>query len=423
MALVDWISRTRRKAQPVRPAKDQPASGASLWIGGKRASVSYRDAVNAQQAMVHPVLFRILNKIAISVASVQWYIDDDPNAKPVEKVSVKVKKQLNDLLHSPNDVLAEDQLRYWMALSFASYGRIPLKIGVNTDGIANGIYGLDAQYVRAERDTRGIIKAYKYGTTDENSETLLIRRLAEKQENKPSYGHEIFTPNLGGAYAIGQNMTPLQACGLPADVINLLLRRAADTAAGHPNMKYIVAAEKTLTKGQKGALKETIEAAETGDDESGHILFLYNTKIDLHKLDNDLNDIHSKMPMDDMARMLAGLFGVPVALLGLGAADGAKFAGNYSESRESFWEDTIIPSYLTPIATGLTAAICPYGCRVRFDYDTIEALNVARATRAKLLEKVTFLDENEKRDLCGFGPRTSATPALAPPAPEPGTNP
>jgi len=36
--------------------------------------------------------------------------------------------------------------------------------------------------------------------------------------------------------------------------------------------------------------------------------------------------------------------------IGLGSADAAKYANNYGESRLSFWQDTIVPSYLSPIA-------------------------------------------------------------------------
>lgn len=423
MALIDFI--TFRKRKPERPAKDQPASGASLWMGGLRPSVSYRDAISAEQAMVHPILFRVLHKLATSVASVPWYIEEDPYALITERPRKSVTKALEDLLHCPNDILAEDQLRYWLTLAFACYGRVPMKIGVSTEKVPNGIYGLDPRLVKAKLDNRGIVKAYVYGAPDgQNSETLPTRKVAERADLGQSYGYEISTPNLSGSLEAGKTVTPLQAAGLPADVINLLLRRAADTAAGHPNMKYIITAEKTLTKGQKQAVEEQVKDSEANEEESGHVLFLYNTKIDLHKLDNDLNNIHSKVPLDDMGRIIAGLFGVPVALMGFGASDGAKFAGNFAESRESFWADTIIPMYLNPIATGLTAAICPYGLRVRFDLDAIESLQTARITRAKDLQKVTFLDDDEKRMLCGFEPRklkAPITPSADPAAPEPNT--
>ena len=48
------------------------------------------------------------------------------------------------------------------------------------------------------------------------------------------------------------------------------------------------------------------------------MLFLYNTDVKVHKLDNQLGDIHSKLPLDDMTRQIAGVFGVPVAAPGPG---------------------------------------------------------------------------------------------------------
>src|SRR5262245_17469597 len=118
MALIDYL--TFRKRKPERNPKDQPAaSGASLWMGGLRPAVSYRDAISADQAMVHPILFRVLHKLSTSVASVPWYIEEDPYALVTERPRKSVIKSLEDLLHSPNDILAEDQLRYWITLVFA----------------------------------------------------------------------------------------------------------------------------------------------------------------------------------------------------------------------------------------------------------------------------------------------------------------
>ena len=111
------------------------------------------------------------------------------------------------------------------------------------------------------------------------------------------------------------------------------MQRALDTASGHPNVKYVITAEKTLTKQQKEALHKHLEEAGPGGENSGNVLFLYNTDVKVHKLDNKLADIHSKSRLDDMTRQIAGVFGVPVALLGLGSADAAKYASNYVESR------------------------------------------------------------------------------------------
>jgi phage portal protein BeeE len=185
-------------------------------------------------------------------------------------------------------------------------------------------------------------------------------------------------------------------------------------------VKYIVTAEKTLTRQQKETLTRHLEQSAAGEEHSGEVIFLYNTDIKVHKLDNELKDIHAKLPLDDMTRQIAGVFGVPVALLGLGSADAAKYASNYVESRLSFWQDTIIPSYLSPIAAGMTQAICPYGARISFDFDGVAALWDGRARIGVMLSKVNFLTTTEKREILGFKPDKSFPEIMTTPVSSPG---
>lgn len=392
-----------QKAKPVRSEATQPVSPLGSWQSERRQTVSYEESVSAEAALKHPVVFRCLNKIASAAASVNWYAEPDMDVAPADRAKAKVIKDLNSLLQSPSDVWTRSQLIYWMTINYACYGRIPFKVGVSAvePHAVTGIYPLTARFVTAQRDTRGLVVAYKYGEVG-SGETQNSMPIRSKAAKGAAYGAEIVRPNLDGTFESRNNIHPLGAIGLPADVVKMLLQRAHDTAAGHPNTKYIITAEKTLTNAQKKAVIERVENSAVEGENSGQVLFLFNTKIEVHKLDNDLSDIHAKMPLDDMARMIAGAFGIPVALLGLGAADAAKFAGNYSESRRSFWEDTMIPDYLEPMAVGMTAAICPYGARIRFDYDTIQALADVRIVNAEKLGRVTFLTRDEKREITRF---------------------
>lgn len=411
------------KAAPVRAPGDTPRSPLGIWRQEKRAVVEYSNVVAGEKALSHPIVFRALHKLASSVQQVKWYAEPDPDVAASQQAGAAVIKSLNDMLASPNDTMAAPQLRYWMALSYAVYGRVPFKVGVGATKLPNAIYPLDPRWVTLSTDARGQIKGYEYGSnaSSDKKELLMTRRQALRDDSGKSYAYEIYTPNLAASLESGKNVTALGAIGLPTEVIEMLLRRAYDTASGHPNTKYIITAEKTLTEKQKTAIKDHMENAGPEGDEAGNILFLFNTEIKVHKLDNDLSDIHSKMPLDDMARMIYGAFGIPISLVGMGAADGAKFAGNYKESRQSFWEDTLIPGYLSPIATGLTAALCPYGARISFDLDSIDAIQDSRAARMKEINSVTFLTDDEKREIAGFAPLSAAQKAelaAARPAPK-----
>lgn len=400
MALLDFFF----KAKPDRNPKDQPASPIASW-GEQRLTVSYMETIAAELALRHPIIFRCLHKLGSTVSSVNWYAEPDPDAP--ENVTKKQLKDLNTLLQTPNDTMTRQALVYWMTLNFACYGRVPFKVGVNpvAPNAPTGIYPLTARFFQAKTDNRGLVSSYVYGL-GANQETIPIR---PKVPNSKAYAYEILRPNLDGTFESKNNVHALNAIALPSQIVSLLLQRAVDTAAGHPNSKYIVVAEKTLTNQQKDKIKDQIQKSAVDGENSGQILFLYNTRVDVVKLDNGLEDIHSKMPLDDMSRQIVGAFGIPIALIGLGGADAAKFANNYTESRRSFWEDTLIPEYFVPFATGLTAALCPPGARICFDYDQIQAILDIRIDNAAKLSKVNFLTRDEKRAMTGFEPMKDGT--------------
>lgn len=402
------------KRRPVRNPNDDPTRLLIMRTGPSTVkSVTYQQAINAEQAMIHPVVYRCIDKIATAVEMVDWY---------VRKVDKKGRDKtlggkLEDVLGNPNNYMTAGELRYWMGMSRAVFGRIPFKVGVGTDGKPNAIYPLKPSHFETKLSDRGIVTGYLYGAaTGSEKETLPTRDKATGDtpgSAKTSYAAEIIRPNLSGSPVAKGYSTPLDSIGYPAEIINLLLKRAIDSASGHPNSKYIIGTEKTLTPEQNDEIKDSLDETTPGGDDGGNILILSNTKLDVHELNNNLGDIHAKMPMDDMARHIAGSFGIPISLLGLSAQDGAKFAGNYMESRRSFWEDTIIPGYLIPIAQGMTKAMCDEGWEIVFDIDTIPALEEVKADRAKKLEDVTFLDDDEKREMCGFPPMTEAQKADA----------
>jgi phage portal protein BeeE len=388
---------------PDRTGKDDPSKAVRSNRGGvPKSLVQFQDKVLAENAMRHPVLYRVLHKISSSVMGVPWYAEADPEAPSGVRANAQTIKDLNDLLQAVNDTYSPSMLRYWFTLNFAVYGRFAYKIGVSpTRNLPNAIYPLRVDRVKRRYNGAGTVIGYSYGSEGSKNVDVFPTRI--RAGTTEAYGYETFTPNLSANTGDDDYSTsPLHSLGLPAGITKLLMQRAYETAIGHPNIRQIVAAEKTLTPQQVAAIEEFMENGSVGGDESGNLLFLHNTQIKVHNLDQDLSDLHTKMPLDDMTRMIAGAYDVPIALLGLGAADAAKFAGNYDSSRRAFWEDCIDPHYLSPIEEGLTLALCPPGIRVRFDRDQVPALQEARAARALTLSRVTFLTMEEKRIAAGY---------------------
>jgi phage portal protein BeeE len=388
------------KKAPQRNVSDEPLSPIITIEGQPIRLISTKASMTAEEAQrTIPQLYRVTHLVAASAQAVPWYCEIDPNVPSTEQAPANAVKALNSLLKSPNDSWTPENLRYWMTLNLMLYSRVHFKVGIGTQGLPNGIYPLATKYMKGLTNNRGVIDTYLYGEGTDAEQKFPSRRRASPSE---SYASEISFPSLSGLIEYNKSPAAIESLTYPLVIITCLMQRAHDTASGHPNIKYVVTSEKTLTKQQVEALKSYLSNSGPTEEGSGTVLFLYNTLIQVHPLDNKLSDIHSKIPLDDMTRIIAGVFGVPVALLGLSNADSAKYANNYEQSRLALWQDTIVPTYLAPIAAGMSASLCPYGARIRFDYDAIPALWEGRAKLGESLSKVSFLTTNEKREILGF---------------------
>lgn len=416
----------QRKAAPERSPSEAPVQPSIVYTAGPvvAAILQWNDGIAMEMALRHPIASRALEKIASSVAQARWFVEADPNAPMSEQLNKQTRmKDLQALLDSPNGEMTPAMLRYWLALNYAGYGRVPLKIGFSMidPTLPTGIYPLEVASTYAKRNIHGVIEAYEYGTGDHASKIVSRAKWKPGLENgRPGgFADQIWKPSLKGFQHADDRSSPLHSLGLPLQVTKALLIRAIRSAEGHPNCRYLVTCSKSLTEPQQKALAKYINQDHGPDGiESGKIPMLFNaTEVVIHKLDNDLSDIHSKVPLDDMTRMIFGGFGIPIALAGIGAADAAKFAGNFDGSRAAFWQDTIIPSYVSPIFQGLTRMLCPPGLRISADLDSIPALMPARIAAMKELDGVKFLTETEKRDMMGFGPVPQPDPKVPLPPP------
>jgi phage portal protein BeeE len=410
---MSWLDLVLKRA-PDRKPEDEPLAPVYIMAGQPVRFLS-TEAIGTSEAAFRkcPQLFRITNFISATVQSVPWYCEPDENTVAMDRAGPSAIKAINEVLKNPNENYTAPQMRYWIALNLMLYGRAHFKVGIGAAGYPNGIYPLAAKYTRGLPNNRGSIDGYEYGLGSENSTKWPTRRMAEKRNPTIPYASEISFPTITGMVEYNKQPAAIECLATPLALVTALMRRALDAAEGHPNIKYVITAEKTLTKAQKDALHKYLEESRPGEDNSGNVLFLYNTDIKVHPLDNKLGDIHSKIPLDDMTRQIAGVFGVPIPLLGLGSSDAAKFTGNYAESRLAFYQDTILPTYLVPIAAGMTNAICPPGACIKFDLDAVPALWQGRADLGKTLSLVTCLTTNEKRAVLDFPP-TDDIPAIMP---------
>lgn len=400
------FSRSKTSAgAPDRDPADDVANQLRYKYSGFSSPVSTLARQTAEAAMLNPIIYRCVNKIAETVQGIDWYVEKigaDESRQDKRVYIDSIEKSVQALLDYPSEDLSAPQLKYWLALNMALYGNVFLKIGVDRfKGVANGIYPLlTAKTYQTISETTGQITGYNTWSPD--GEIRIPTRWEAEQGGKPKTGYagHMFKPSLD---YINRTHSPLESLGYAPEISELLMRRAWETASGNPNIKYVAFVPPTYTADQEDAFSEGVSDRKAGGTDAGNMLIISGDRVGFEKLDNGMSDIHAKVPLDDMARMVASIFGIPVALLGLGAADAAKFTGNYGEARLSFIFDTIVPAYLELIEDGLTKMVCPAGYRVKFDLDSIPAVRLHRVNTAVILSDVNFLTMDEKRAMINFG--------------------
>lgn len=368
--------------------------------------VNYDQIFKVQYALRHPAIFRCVDKIASVVQEAPLIARKIPKELGVTFTRTDATtKALQAVLDNPNDDFNRIQFKYWAALNMSLYGQFFLKIGRNSMLLPNAIYPLQTQNTTILLSKTGLIRGYRMKTADGLGHSdIPTRKQVEGEELQKSnfgnaWGHHIFRPSED---VLKMQNSPLAAATQPADIIGLLLARARDTASGAPNIKHIVTTDGSTTEAQENSVIELFRKSMPDGEKSGQVGFISGTAVKVIELNNQMMDIHTKIPMDDMFRMTGAIFGVPMALLGISAADGSKFASNFVESRLAFIQDTVIPSYLHPIECGLTEALCPPGYEIVFDRDNIQALNDERVNKALKLKDIPFLTDEEKRIACDY---------------------
>ena len=394
-----------------RKPTDAPIEPSIIYLrdGSAVAVTQWSTRMAANAAMTHPVVYRALSKIAESVQQFQWQVDIDESYEGARVADFENRrKAIAEVLASPNDEMTPAMMRYWIGLGYATYGRVPLRVGISgrQTSCPSGLFPLQVEHLSAQYTPRGSVSMYEYGT-GEDKQTFLSRQSWNPGDTR-GFVDQIWRPSLSacGRDIYSNSNSPLMSIGMPSQVVQHLILRALNSAKGIPNVKYIVTTDGNLTASQQDALRRKINQDHAVDgDLSGNIMLLTHAgKIDVTKVSNDMSDIHSKLPADDMSRMIFSAFGIPLALAGIGASDSAKFTGNFAESRLAFWEDTIIPGYVEPIVQGLTAMLCPPGLKVVANYDSIPAIQHGRANNMKCVSDISFLTTTEKRAMYGFGP-------------------
>ena len=200
-------------------------------------------------------------------------------------------------------------------------------------------------------------------------------------------------------------LAPLEAAALAVDGHNessrwnLALIQNGGTPSG---VLYQDDAEHPLTDAQFHALKDQIESQYTGALNAGRPLLLEGG-LKWQDMGLSPKDMDWAAAKNMNAREIALAFGVPPQMLGI---PDAQTYSNYTEARQSLWEDTIIP-LARDIAAELTNWLGPKfggGIVLKPNLDEIPALEAKRVAKFERINGAGFLSDKEKREALGFAP-------------------
>jgi HK97 family phage portal protein len=206
-------------------------------------------------------------------------------------------------------------------------------------------------------------------------------------------------------------MTPIEAAAYSIDVFNATQEhnKALLDNGARPSGAMVYqpkAGPATLTVDQYERLKNELRESHQGSKNGGKPMLLDGgmTWEQMGLTPAELNFIEGKAMS---AREVVMCFGVPPQLLGI---PGDNTYSNGKEARQSFYEDTVLPS-LDLWLDDFNAWAGPMfgGAEVRPDIDQIDALAPRRSERWTQVSAAPFLTLNEKRTALDYEPWTNET--------------
>jgi len=259
-------------------------------------------------------------------------------------------------------------------------------------------------------------------------------RLGEELWNWKPYqmeiGKSVFNPRMPGAYRVQNTnhhwpvdvngrsemlhfktfnpdpeclfygQSPLQAGASAGDQLNAANKWRYNTFKNDCRPSGVMSTDQPIESKKRKELQKDLSEEQSGSNNAGKTMLLGGglkwTQMSMTPKDADwLNG--SKYNKQEICEA----FEIPPQLLGI---EGSQTFANYSEAREAFYYDTVLPLvdlYFDELNRWLAPT---FGDNVEIYYETseINALSASRAANTKILLDSTVLTTNEKREVLGY---------------------
>ena len=324
----------------------------------------------------HPLAVACITKIA-NEASQATFTAYDAKGNVDEKITA--------LLAAPNPDMSGNDVRKLAYMGLAGLGNAHI-IGYrgSRKNIAE-LWPTRTDRMTAHLTERGALDSWVYEYSGKKAKMPAADVLHIKR-------HWITLEQFGQAPAV-----PMAASLKYLDGYHDHNNRLLDGAQGVSEILALGNKDDALSAEQVKEVMAGLNAFRLGAANHGSRLFL-NANVKSVSSGVGPSDMHVGGWVDHLVNDICTGFGVPSVLLGIG---GGVTYENQKEARASFWEDTLIPGYITPLAEGLSRF---FGVTVKANLDEVPALVNRRMERLKSIDGLTCLTADEKRELMGYGP-------------------
>lgn len=157
-----------------------------------------------------------------------------------------------------------------------------------------------------------------------------------------------------------------------------------------------------LSEQQKDSLREQLNSTYGGTRNAGRPLLL-DGNLTWQAMSLTPTEMDWANGKDNCAREICTVFDVPPMIVGI--KDSSQTYANYSEARQSFFQDTVIPlneAFVDALNSWLLPAFENDKLKIVQDVSALPALAGLRNERWQQVSAATFLTTNERRLACGY---------------------
>lgn len=354
------------------------------------ACVSLSDSV-LSELNENLIIHNCLNLLGNTVANIDWYVEVDTSNKTVE-VSKKLLEEANRAVQSSIKFkgLTPASFKARLVRLYALTACVPIKVQKDDlTKLFTSVELLDEHQVTILQDGKisvlngdnSSVKPSIY-----NSETL------DPYKKLKTYVFFIKAQSILRNDYLGSSI--LYSILPYVRILNNINRQIYNASKKNIAGKVLLTYDQQLGEKSRTAIANSLQ-------NFNYYNLLSSKDINYEFLPSEFSNLQDLLKGDYYAKNIASAFGITPMLIGIGD-NLAKYKDNPEEMRKSFYQETIIPKYLSHLEEVLSKHLLPMGLRLRFDIDSIPLMQEFRALGLSALDKVTSLTINEKRSIYDF---------------------